>query len=127
MPVSRVTYGDSRSFTEQPALLLTCVAAGPEVAVTTFDGRWWARVSWVHEAGGRRDHKVVLVRASSLRPLEPPEVCKTVPRRGAWPRRADPQPIPPMPASVLRGQVPWAGDSPQMDDPGVGVAAGNWV
>jgi len=36
---------------------------------------------WVHEAGGRRDHKVVLVRAGSLRPLEPPEAYKTVPRR----------------------------------------------
>jgi len=38
-------------------------------------------VSWVHEAGGRRDHKVVLVRAKSLRPLEPPEAYKAVPRR----------------------------------------------
>jgi len=36
------------------------------------DGSWWAWVSWVHvhEAGGRRNHKVVLVRASSLRLLE---------------------------------------------------------
>jgi hypothetical protein len=31
--------------------------------------------------GGRRDHKVVLVRADSLRPLELPEAYKTVPRR----------------------------------------------
>jgi hypothetical protein len=45
------------------------------------DGSWWAWVSWVHEAGGRHDHKVVLVRARSLRPLEPPEACKAVPRR----------------------------------------------
>jgi hypothetical protein len=45
------------------------------------DSSWWAWVSWVHEAGGRRNHKVVLVRASSLRPLEPPEAYKTVPRR----------------------------------------------
>ncbi len=45
------------------------------------DGSWWAWVSWVHEAGGRRDHKVVLVRAGSLRPLEPPEAYRTVPRR----------------------------------------------
>ena len=30
---------------------------------------------------GRRDHKVVLVRAKSLRPLEPPEAYKAVPRR----------------------------------------------
>jgi len=34
------------------------------------DGSWWAWVSWVHEAGGRRNHNVVLVRASSLRLLE---------------------------------------------------------
>src|SRR6478736_5305644 len=26
------------------------------------DGSWWAWVSWMQEAGGRRDHKVVLVR-----------------------------------------------------------------
>jgi hypothetical protein len=45
------------------------------------DGSWWAWVSWVHEAGGRRDHKVVLVRAKSLRPLEPRETYKAVPRR----------------------------------------------
>ncbi len=45
------------------------------------DGSWWAWVSWVHEAGGRRDHKVVLVRADSLHPLEPPEAYKAVPRR----------------------------------------------
>jgi len=36
---------------------------------------------WVHEAGGRRDHEVVLVRVRSLRPLEPPEVCRAAPRR----------------------------------------------
>jgi hypothetical protein len=40
------------------------------------DGSWRAWVSWVHEASGRRDHKVVLVRAKSLRPLESPEACK---------------------------------------------------
>ena len=45
------------------------------------DGSWWAWVSWVHEASDRRDHKVVLVRAKSLRPLEPPEAYKAVPRR----------------------------------------------
>jgi hypothetical protein len=45
------------------------------------DGSWWAWVSWVHDAGRRRDHKVVLVRAGSLRPLEPPEAYRTVPRR----------------------------------------------
>lgn len=35
----------------------------------------------VHEAGGRRDHKVVLVRSDGLRPLDPPEAYKAVPRR----------------------------------------------
>jgi hypothetical protein len=45
------------------------------------DGSWWAWVSWVQESGGRRNHKVVPVRASSLRPLERPETYKTVPRR----------------------------------------------
>jgi hypothetical protein len=53
------------------------------------DGSWWAWVSWVHEAGGRRDHKVVLVWAASLRPLEPPEAYKAVPA-GAGPGWADP-------------------------------------
>jgi hypothetical protein len=28
------------------------------------DGSWWAWVSWVQEAGSRRNHKVALVRAS---------------------------------------------------------------
>jgi hypothetical protein len=45
------------------------------------DGSWWAWVSWVHQSGGRRNHKVVLVRAGSLSPLEVPEAYKTVPRR----------------------------------------------
>ena len=40
------------------------------------DGSWWAWVSWVHEAGGRRDHKVVLVRADSLRPLGSPRLTR---------------------------------------------------
>ena len=39
VPVRRVTYGDSRSFTEQPALLLTCTAAGPAVVATSFASR----------------------------------------------------------------------------------------
>ena len=38
-------------------------------------------VSWVHEAGSRRGHKVVLIRAKSLPPLEPPEAHKAVQRR----------------------------------------------
>jgi hypothetical protein len=47
------------------------------------DGSWWAWVSWVQESGGRSYHKVVQVRAGSLRPLEPPEAYKDVPRRVA--------------------------------------------
>lgn len=35
MPVRRVTHGDSRSFTEQPAARLTCATAGPPVAATS--------------------------------------------------------------------------------------------
>jgi len=38
-------------------------------------------VFWIHKAGGQRDHKVVLMRAESLRPREPPEAYKAVPRR----------------------------------------------
>ena len=45
------------------------------------DGSWWAWVSWVHESGGRMHHKVVQVRADTLRPLEPPEAYRQVPRR----------------------------------------------
>jgi len=45
------------------------------------DGSWWAWVSWIQESGGRHHHKVVLVRAGSLRPLEPLEAYKAVPRR----------------------------------------------
>jgi hypothetical protein len=41
-----------------------------------LDGSWWAWVSWVQESGGRHLHKVVQVRAGSLRPLEPPEAYK---------------------------------------------------
>jgi hypothetical protein len=37
--VKRVTHGDSRSLTEQPAVLLTCAAAGPPGAATTFASR----------------------------------------------------------------------------------------
>jgi hypothetical protein len=36
VPVRRVTHGDSRSLTEQPAVLLTRAAAGPPGAATTF-------------------------------------------------------------------------------------------
>jgi hypothetical protein len=35
----------------------------------------------VQESGGRHDHKVVQVRAGSVRPLEPPGAYKQVPRR----------------------------------------------
>jgi hypothetical protein len=43
-----------------------------------LDGSWWA---WVQESGGQRYHKVVQVRAGSVRPLEPPEAYQQVPRR----------------------------------------------
>ena len=46
------------------------------------DGSWWAWVSWVHESGGRVHHKVVQVRADTLRPLEPPGAYKDVPLLG---------------------------------------------
>ena len=45
------------------------------------DGSWWAWVSWVQESSDRLNHKVVQVRAGSLRPLEPPGAYKDVPRR----------------------------------------------
>jgi hypothetical protein len=45
------------------------------------DGSWWAWVSWVQESGGRHEHKVVQVRAGSLRPLEAPGAYKWVSRR----------------------------------------------
>jgi hypothetical protein len=45
------------------------------------DGSWWAWVSWVQVVGGRHVHKVVVVRASSLRPLEAPDAYQDVPRR----------------------------------------------
>lgn len=45
------------------------------------DGSWHAWVSWVQETGGRHVHKVVDVRAGSLRPLEDPDAYSAVPRR----------------------------------------------
>ncbi len=39
VPVRRVTHGDSRSFTEQLTMLLTCAAAGPAGAATSFASR----------------------------------------------------------------------------------------
>jgi hypothetical protein len=45
------------------------------------DGSWWACASWVQESGGRHLHKVVQVRAATLRPLEPPGAYTQVPRR----------------------------------------------
>lgn len=49
VPARRVTHGDSRSFTEQPAAPLTCAAAGPPVAATTFTSR--GRGSQVRRSG----------------------------------------------------------------------------
>ena len=45
------------------------------------DDSLWAWVSWVQETAGWRVHQVVQVQAASLRPLEPPEAYKQVPRR----------------------------------------------
>jgi len=39
MPVRRVTHGDSGSLAEQPPRSLTCAAAGPPRAATSFAGR----------------------------------------------------------------------------------------
>jgi hypothetical protein len=39
VPVRRVVYGDSRSFTEQPAVLLTCANAGHAGGATSFASR----------------------------------------------------------------------------------------
>lgn len=46
-----------------------------------IDGQWWAWVSWVQETGGRTVHQVVVVRASSLRPVDAAEAYSCVPRR----------------------------------------------
>ncbi len=72
------------------------------------DGTWHAWVSWVQQAGGRRVHKVVDVRAGSLQPLEPPDAYSAVPRRV---RGAD---------GLIR---PWAGESglPQLKAAADGV------
>jgi hypothetical protein len=45
------------------------------------DGSWHAWVSWVQETGSRHVHKVVAVRAGSLRPLEHPDAYSAIPRR----------------------------------------------
>jgi hypothetical protein len=45
------------------------------------DGSWHAWVSWVQQSGARHVHKVVAVRAGSLRPLEHPDAYSAVPRR----------------------------------------------
>jgi hypothetical protein len=42
---------------------------------------YWTWVASSHHAGDRRDHKVVLVRADSLRPQETPEAYKAAPCR----------------------------------------------
>lgn len=60
------------------------------------DGSWWAWISWVQESSGRPIHKVVDVRARSLKPLEAAEAHADVPRRV---RGSD-------------GQIrPWAGET----------------
>src|SRR5512133_786839 len=72
--------GDQRPWAP-PLVVLAGGVAGHLLAWERHerDGSWWAWVSWIHQAGSRTDHKVVLVRADSLRPLEPPEAYKAVP------------------------------------------------
>jgi hypothetical protein len=45
------------------------------------DGTWWAWVSWVQQTSERVVHKIVLVRAGTLAPLEEPSAYADVPRR----------------------------------------------
>jgi hypothetical protein len=45
------------------------------------DGSWHAWVSWAQQNGDRPIHKIVNVRAASLRPVEEPEAYSAVPRR----------------------------------------------
>jgi hypothetical protein len=42
---------------------------------------WSAWVAWIRETGGRQVRHVTTVRAERLRPLEPPEAYRDVPRR----------------------------------------------
>ena len=66
---------------------LPVVALGhlPAWVKNEADGTWWAWVPWVREAGGRHVHKVVQVRAASLRPLEPRGACRQGAPPGARP------------------------------------------
>jgi hypothetical protein len=41
---------------------------------------WSAWVAWIRETGGRQVRHVTTVRAARLRPLEPPENYRSVPR-----------------------------------------------
>jgi hypothetical protein len=45
------------------------------------DSSWWAWVSWVQQSGDRTVHKIVDVRASSLRPVDEADAYSAVPRR----------------------------------------------
>jgi hypothetical protein len=49
--------------------------------LTEVDGSWWAWVSWVQQSGGRPVHKVVQVRAATVRPADDPGAYQGVPRR----------------------------------------------
>jgi hypothetical protein len=62
-----------------PLVEMTGGIVGHLLAWERHDGSWWAWVSWVQESGGRRLHKVVQVRAGSLRPLERPRPTRTYP------------------------------------------------
>jgi hypothetical protein len=45
------------------------------------DGSWWAYVTWPRERNGQPYKHVTNVRADRLRPLEPAEAYRDVPRR----------------------------------------------
>lgn len=45
------------------------------------DGSWWAWVTWIRTVNDQPRRHVVSVRAGSIRPLEPPDAYRQVPRR----------------------------------------------
>src|SRR5690348_14474538 len=57
------------------------------------DGSWWAWVSWVHESGGRRDHKVGPGAGRQSAPAGAARGLQGSAAPGSWPRWADPQSI----------------------------------
>jgi hypothetical protein len=81
VPVRRVTHGDSRSFTEQPALLLTCATAGPAGLSTSFASRG---------SGGSSPQLDLRVRPRSQAPTRSPRGRPELPEIGRTPSRSPP-------------------------------------